>query len=206
MGKKRTCSIDIAPDLVKEILLRLPLKSLVKFKTVSKEWRSILESKSFIEMHLNFQKYVKRRQKILAAYNCDCCDRPNLPPETGSEGDEDLQCNTSRPLMSCDGLVCLPEPGWVNVMNPSTDELVRFPSGPDPVSHYVRPRHVGTLVPYLTYFPGYRAMGFGRDKVTGSYKVVRMSFDPTECDVLSVENGEWRRPLTGSIWGEDRLV
>lgn len=144
MADKLTCSIYLAPDLVKEIFFRLPLKSLVKFKTVSKEWRSILESQSFIDMHLSFQKSAKRRQKILAAYDCDCCDRPNLSPESGSEGDEEiayLHCNTSRPSMTCDGLVCLPEPGWVNILNPSTGELVRFPSGPDPVPSSLRPRH-----------------------------------------------------------------
>lgn len=36
-------------------------------------------------------------------------------------------------------------------------------------------------------------MGFGRDKVTGSYKVVRLCFDPEQYEILAVETGEWRR-------------
>ncbi|XP_010412910.1 PREDICTED: F-box/LRR-repeat protein At2g43260-like [Camelina sativa] len=36
-------------------------------------------------------------------------------------------------------------------------------------------------------------MGFGRDKVTGSFKVIKMCICPMEggCDVLDVESGEW---------------
>lgn len=50
--EKTLNSINLSTKLVKEILSRLPVKSLVKFKAVSKEWRSIAQSKSFIEMHL----------------------------------------------------------------------------------------------------------------------------------------------------------
>jgi len=33
-------------------------------------------------------------------------------------------------------------------------------------------------------------MGFGRDNVKGSYKVVRIFRDPTYCDILDVNTGE----------------
>lgn len=42
-------------------------------------------------------------------------------------------------------------------------------------------------------FPGYWAMGFGKDEVNGNYKVVRMFFDPRfYCEILDVSTGEWR--------------
>jgi len=34
--------IYLCPDLVEEIVLGLPLNSILRFKTVSKQWRSIL--------------------------------------------------------------------------------------------------------------------------------------------------------------------
>lgn len=48
---------------------------------------------------------------------------------------------------------------------------------------------------WWTIFPGFWAMGFGRDIVDGSYKVVRMFFDPSFwCEILDVGGtGEWRR-------------
>ncbi|KAG2285046.1 hypothetical protein Bca52824_044650 [Brassica carinata] len=45
---------------------------------------------------------------------------------------------------------------------------------------------------WTTYFPGYYAMGFGREKVKGHYKVVRISGDPNYSDTLDVSTGEWR--------------
>lgn len=43
------------------------------------------------------------------------------------------------------------------------------------------------------FFRGNWVMGFGRDKVTGRYKVAKMCLFPTEegCDVLDVDSGEW---------------
>jgi len=117
----------LVPDLVEDILLGLPLKSILKFKTVSKQWKSILESRMFAERRMNVQK----KLKIMAAR-----DRNRFRPLF--EGDEEvdmlyLNCNVaSRPSLSCDGLVCIPIPGWINVLNPSTGEFLRFSSGRDP--------------------------------------------------------------------------
>ncbi|XP_024010104.1 F-box/LRR-repeat protein At2g43260 [Eutrema salsugineum] len=141
-------------------------------------------------MHMSFQKSSLRR--ILFGYGGE--NRPSLSPESRFEGDEDmmyLHCDTERPSMSCDGLVCILSPDWVNVLNPSTGEIRSFPSGPDPVPSLLFPRRGRNR--WYTCFPGYWAMGFGRDKVTGSYKVGRMWFYHVECDVLAVETGEWRR-------------
>ncbi|AEC10245.1 F-box-like domain superfamily [Arabidopsis thaliana x Arabidopsis arenosa] len=178
--------IYVVPDLLEEIFLGLPLKSILRFKTVSKQWRSILESKSFAERRLN----VEKKEKILAVG-----DRTEL----GFEGEEEIQMvylhcdiDATRPSLTCEGLVCIPAPGWINVLNPSTRQLRRFPCSPN---HHVpsdRIRFQFRDELYLTSFPGNWEMGFGRDKFNGSYKVVRMCFSPVEkCEVLDVETGEW---------------
>ncbi|CAN6878641.1 unnamed protein product [Brassica oleracea] len=171
-------SIYIVDDLLEEIFLRLPLKPILKSKTLSKRWRSILESKNFVGRRVSFQK----SRKILAAYNCDCGAQPRLLPESRFKGDEEivyLHCDTKRPsIMTCDGLVCIPEQDWINVLNPWTKQLRRFCFG--------------------AWSSGYsRVMGFGSDEVTGRYKVVKMeiwSYSDhcgVECSVLDVETGEW---------------
>ncbi|KAG2290267.1 hypothetical protein Bca52824_049871 [Brassica carinata] len=66
--KQNRNPIYIVPDLLEEIFLRLPLKPIIKFKTVSKQWRSILESEMFVQRRRN----VKQNRKILAAHNCNC--------------------------------------------------------------------------------------------------------------------------------------
>ncbi|XP_019101984.1 PREDICTED: LOW QUALITY PROTEIN: F-box/LRR-repeat protein At2g43260 [Camelina sativa] len=172
-------------DLLEEIFLRLPCKSILKLKTISKQWRSILESRRFMERRVDFQAKVK----ILAVRD----DRT----ESGFEGDEEIEMvylhcddDATRPLITFEGLVCIPEPGWINVLNPTTRQLQRFPCTPDhPVSDVNLRR-----TPYLTFFSGNWAMGFGRDKVTDRYKVVRMCFGHVEeCEILDLETGEWRK-------------
>ncbi|EOA27181.1 hypothetical protein CARUB_v10023282mg [Capsella rubella] len=188
-------SIDILPDLLEEFFIRLPTKSILKCRTVSKQWRSILESRRFAERRMALQK---SRRKILAAYNCDCGGPKRLLPESRFEGDEEivyLHCDASRPSMTCQGLLCFPEQDWFIVLNPSTRQLRGFPSG----LNHRRSFGIGF---WKTFSPGNWALGFGRDKVNGRYKVVRMSFsfrrvgqeDPlVECGVLDVDTGEWRK-------------
>ncbi|KAI5660056.1 hypothetical protein M9H77_28849 [Catharanthus roseus] len=48
------CKVNIPQDALTEILLRLPVKSLIRFKCVSKSWFSLLTSPLFIDMHLKF--------------------------------------------------------------------------------------------------------------------------------------------------------
>lgn len=134
-------------------------------------------------------KLKKSRKILLAAYNCNCGRyRPGLLPESRFEGDEEIvyiHCDATRPSLAYNGLVCFPEPDCIILMNPSTQQLLRFPSGPDPVSPQFRSNH----------FLGNRVMGFGRDKVTGRYKVAKMSVERMfeDCYVLDVESGEWRK-------------
>ncbi|XP_009141277.1 F-box/LRR-repeat protein At2g43260 [Brassica rapa] len=181
----------LVPDLLEEIFLGLPLRSVVKFRTVSKQWRSILESLRFAERRRMMNAQTKT--KIMAAG-----DRSRT--QTCFKEDEEveivyLQCDVaSRPSLSCDGLVCIPVPGWVNVFNPSTEELLRFSSGRDPPI----PRYANNYVDCVfDVFPGYWRMGFGRDNVSGSYKIVRMGFNHHweihRCEILDVNIGRWQK-------------
>lgn len=123
-------SIYIPHELLEEIVIRLPSKSIQKWRTVSKQWRSILESRRFRDKHMSLPK----SRKILAAYNCDCGGRLRHLPDFESrfKGDEEIvyiHCDAARLSLTCDGLVCFLEHDWIIVLNPSTRQLRRFPSG-----------------------------------------------------------------------------
>lgn len=94
-----------------------------------------------------------------------------------------------RDVLSRHGLVCIPVPGWINVLNPSTREILRFPFGRNPpITDLQRDIH------YFEVFPGYWRMGFGKDKVNGDYKVVRLCFEPNYYgEILDINIGEWRK-------------
>ncbi|KAG7568888.1 Kelch-type beta propeller [Arabidopsis thaliana x Arabidopsis arenosa] len=179
----------VVPELLEEIFLQLPLRSILRFKTVSTQWRSILESKRFAERRRRMSNH-QQIPKILAVRD----DRT----ESQFQGDEEvkmvyLQCEAAATQLSmtCDGLVCIPIPGYVNVLNPCPGELLRFPSGPNPVntSRYDR---VIQGANWWDFFPGYWAMGFGKDKVNGSYKIVRMFYDTDQFEILDLNIGKWR--------------
>ncbi|CAA0376569.1 unnamed protein product [Arabidopsis thaliana] len=56
---------------------------------------------------------------------------------SGFEGDEEIEmiylhCDkVTQASLTCEALVCIPEPGWINVLNPRTRQLRRFPCSPD---------------------------------------------------------------------------
>ncbi|CAH8354512.1 unnamed protein product [Eruca vesicaria subsp. sativa] len=157
--------IFIVTDVVEKILVRLPLKSIHRFKTVSREWRSTLESRRFAERH---KKSVPKKRKILAV---------GTQAQSQFQGDTEIEmvyvqqceCDDATLLSSltCDSIVCIPEPNWVSVLNPSTEEFLSFCSGP---FHYLDDRFTG-----WSTFNMNTAMGFGRD------------------EILDVNISEWRK-------------
>ncbi|CAN8286662.1 unnamed protein product [Cochlearia groenlandica] len=187
----------VVPDIVEEILLSLPLKSIFKFKIVSKQWRSILESKRFVERRRRKNVQSRRKTILAAAYGCDCGGNHRqshpLPNSSrlfkGDDGEEIvyLHCNNAGvSTMSCDGLVCFTGLDWITVTNPSTRQILRFPSSPssDQVTSRAQNRD-----DYMLNW----VFGFGKDKVTGSFKVVKMVLsEEARCNVLDVESGVWR--------------
>ncbi|KAG2320851.1 hypothetical protein Bca52824_014064 [Brassica carinata] len=173
--------VYIVADVVEEILVRLPLKSILRFKTVSRQWRTTLESRRFADRRM----LVPKKQKILAVGGNQTQSR--------FQGDAEietvyLECDeATRPSLTCNGVVCIPEPNCVSVLNPSTGEFLRFCSGP---FHYEN--DMSTEV-WWSEFNINSAMGFGKDDVNGKYKVVSMSFDHNSYQILDVDIGQWRK-------------
>ncbi|KNA17292.1 hypothetical protein SOVF_081370 [Spinacia oleracea] len=78
LGKKkkpprnRTCHAklsedrDLPPDMWREIFARLPVKTLLKFRCVCKNWCSIIENPNFISMHLsNYQNKLNKNHVLV---------------------------------------------------------------------------------------------------------------------------------------------
>ncbi|ESQ44243.1 hypothetical protein EUTSA_v10006490mg, partial [Eutrema salsugineum] len=114
----------IAHDLLEEVLLRLPLKSIIRFKSVSRQWKISIESQSFVERHRK-----NSPRKILLALNGGCSD--GEPPSQFPGEEEKIcyirNCEASRVSLTCDGLICIPGSDSIEVCNPVTRESRRFP-------------------------------------------------------------------------------
>lgn len=62
---------QIPEDVLMEIMIRLPVKSLLRFKCVCKNWYDIIQNRKFTCSHLRFQKLQNKGRIFLQHFNYD---------------------------------------------------------------------------------------------------------------------------------------
>ncbi|XBJ04381.1 hypothetical protein VPH35_023325 [Triticum aestivum] len=198
-------------ELVLEIFFRLPVKSLLRFKSLSKAWCATISDPMFIRSHLEHQK----PSWLITPHALDSTIEAEEWPTTFSTqtrfyrwqlglgvSDTRLMHATDFPgefssialIAHCDGLVLFPTNTKLYLFNPATRETMTLPASNRTKTQY---KHM--------FLP----TGFGLDHRTGKYKVVRAfvrSKDPlTEVyrmgmEVFTVGDGEactsWRETTT----------
>lgn len=76
--KRATAPSSLPDDVVEEIFIRLPVKTIIRFKSLSKQWSLRIKSHSFAEKHL----------KMASSYQANHPSLMLLPdPITGTEID-----------------------------------------------------------------------------------------------------------------------
>ncbi|KAK8508722.1 hypothetical protein V6N13_090697 [Hibiscus sabdariffa] len=171
-------------DLIEDILVKLPVKSLVRFKYVSQQWFRLITDPRFIDIHLSNQ-WEKGPGFVTASSSrstrCGAGSRSymflgsmvvNRDTYTIPHSDIWLvsvpKDNRYGMLNSCDGILCFHGRFNIWLHNPATKEYRFLPSGPWTWCS-CRP-HLG--------------WGFGRDLVTKRYKIVRL------CNPCPSETGQ----------------
>nr|POF03332.1 putative f-box protein [Quercus suber] len=215
---------DFLPsEILPNILLRLPTKSIVKFTSVCKTWRSLIRNPDFISAHLKLSNH---NQPLLLFRFCSDgrLKRPYLDylvRDTDEKEVYKLYCDNQdfneharfdfpfhtlgrtpifRVVGTCNGLVCVEDDGLLGriiLWNPCVRMFVELPT------------------PSITY-QGYHeedgygydaATGLGFDSKTNDYKVVRVvtvvdvwrrsdCVSPPKVEVYSLATGEWSMVTT----------
>ncbi|KAK8988026.1 hypothetical protein V6N11_065625 [Hibiscus sabdariffa] len=178
-------------DIIVEILSRLPVKSLCRFKCVSKAWCNLMSSSQFVKLQLN--QSVKSNRLTYVMYDCfEFPRRLELDYESLVSGQEvkltekeslfqskggrgafiEFYFGKRRVLGSCNGLLCSTfyPPKAIALVNPSTGETKTIFS-----------EHGPQTKPLLV-------AGFGYDALHDDYKVVKI--DGT-VGVYSLKKGAW---------------
>ncbi|XP_073120259.1 F-box/kelch-repeat protein At3g06240-like [Henckelia pumila] len=180
-------------DMLIEVLILLPVKSILKFKCVSKTWRDLISSPVFIDRHLKCD----RKQSILLVKRC-------LPPQNGEDVDQIFSFhdpdfpellvspNLSFPYIPscdpsnlqiqgpCNGLVCIFLGNNVFMCNPALREFkqlppLKFPRG-----------YEGQLLGY----------GFGFVPIVGAYKVIQIrEYEPPDLIDLFYDDSLANEPV-----------
>ncbi|XP_020995509.1 F-box/kelch-repeat protein At3g23880-like [Arachis duranensis] len=163
---------NIPFDIVAKILLNLPVKSLLRFKSTCKSWNEFISDPQFAKDHLRASASDPNpnRNRFLVTFKTLRINNESQPylrdypissvldgsEATAAPARNKFPCLESRTKFlcgSCDGMICMAtNPSWPIVWNPSTGKFKELP----PVS-----AADGGLV-----------YGFGYDHIGDGYKVV----------------------------------
>ncbi|KAL2459707.1 F-box/kelch-repeat protein [Forsythia ovata] len=171
-SKKSRYSYDpihtLPPEIIVEILSRLPVKSLLKFRCVSKSWLSLISSPQFIKTHLkistNDPNFTSHRIMFTTSYprfNLKNCTLRSLlyEPLTDAVSISYPRKHSRRSVWvvgSCNGLICIAiNEKDLFLWNPSVRKSKKLPNVDVPMGQGF----------YIVY-------GFGFDETNEDYKVV----------------------------------
>nr|XP_011460304.1 PREDICTED: F-box/kelch-repeat protein At3g23880-like isoform X2 [Fragaria vesca subsp. vesca] len=186
-----TVGPDFDDDIIVEILLKLPAKSLLRFRCVCKSWRALISDPSFVRNHLrrvntnHFNLLVGTRWFSQA----DVISKQDDGGIAITELDYPVTFSDPGCFMiygSCNGLVCAGfENGNIIIWNPLTREFKQLPQPEGGSTHLEGDRYVALA-------------GFGYDSTIEDYKVIRVTrvFDyDTTLQVFTLKTGSWRTNL-----------
>ncbi|XP_057797591.1 F-box/kelch-repeat protein At3g23880-like [Salvia miltiorrhiza] len=176
---------SLLKEITEEILSRLPVKSLLRFRCVSKAWRSLIDSKRFIKMH--YQNSTRNpslaRHKVLllkyvgvATLELTLVQRSVLDKSENQVVELDFPISHNSIVGCCNGLVCLVRNRQFVLWNPSTRISKKLP-------------HLDDLDDYDDYGDNraFDSCGFGWDESSGDYKVFATA---TVCAWNRSDNGK----------------
>ncbi|XP_050232608.1 F-box protein CPR1-like [Mercurialis annua] len=174
---------EIPSDITYDILKYLPVKSLLRFRCLSKAYCSLIDSRDFINFHLSNSKNTNTNRSLIIAQtdlqpcrwrnnktytmNLDCPDHQLVEFEhifsvfQGIEPNYDDHLRNLVIFGSCNGLIALYHPDQgMSLWNPSTKKQQKLPNfwGSD--------RKIRSS--------DYLLDGFGYDPVSDDYKVIRI--------------------------------
>ncbi|KAK7331731.1 hypothetical protein VNO80_28469 [Phaseolus coccineus] len=179
-------------DAVMNILKRVPVKSLMRFKCVSKEWLNLLEANPFFTKQqlehstrnpaLLLQRF-HRQPPPLSFSVCLIGPHYNLIHQSHLSH---VAFPDAKILHSCNGLLCLRNNTDLSILNPATCQIRQVPTT--------------TVMPF-------HEVGFGFSLLADDYKIVRISMCDIyhndsivdlqtvrvdQAEVYSLTSGSWR--------------
>ncbi|KAL2533193.1 F-box protein CPR30 [Abeliophyllum distichum] len=210
------------PDyLLKDILSRLRAKSLLRFRSVSRSWRTLIDSPSFIKIHMERSVKLKMEQSsVEVIHRCNLIKfhslhldllsgDPKRDPEElahpfGYRYDLDKSVSYTGKyeihlVGSCNGLLCFVD---------SAHRIVLWNLA---IHKYFELQCSGIELPKFVNRVRYVTYGFGYDSTTDDYKVIRLitaynKRSLSECllvELYSLKSDSWTRfeDLEGYAFG-----
>ncbi|XP_062009180.1 F-box/kelch-repeat protein At3g23880-like isoform X2 [Rosa rugosa] len=195
---------DYEEDVIVEILARLPVKSLIRFRCVCKSWRALISDSYFIKKHLSYgERGITKSTYRLIIFMLDPPSPLEILALRNMKDDDDgdgaaggqfaviqLDCPVTKTITysrhrilvgSCNGLVCVELDSEVIMLwNPCTRDSKVLPKPP---------RVINSEFIYCFH-------GLGHDSASDDYKVIRGFTDylakKIMIHIFSLKTGSWR--------------
>ncbi|KAK3217820.1 hypothetical protein Dsin_011790 [Dipteronia sinensis] len=171
---------DLPPEMIVDILSRLPVKSLCRFKCVSKSWLTLISHPRFVKMHLN----QTQREKLfldakecfysvdLESLSCDV-DKVEAVKLDIAPLESDLEVFIRNTWVnSSNGLLCFNLGKCLWVYNPSTGERKQVPD-------------------FCFHYRGKFCFGFSYNDSIDDYKFVRLNHPGNIVEIYSLRKNSW---------------
>ncbi|KAK1381931.1 F-box domain-containing protein [Heracleum sosnowskyi] len=204
-SRKQTCMNDLPEELVIEILLCLPVQSLLRFKVVCREWRSHISNPKFVKRHNVRTTTNPKHDYLIISYNYHyrssdpdrlCVININPPHRAISLNlPTSISHDNFDVVGSCNGLLCLDykrsteRPYWrsptkkLYLWNPATGKAKELPRC-----------NISIMTENYDV-----SLGFGFDFASSDYKVVRTAIRKKKKDslenrveVYSLKKNSWK--------------
>ncbi|XP_019100849.1 PREDICTED: putative F-box/kelch-repeat protein At1g12870 [Camelina sativa] len=198
MDAKKRRGVNILDDIVEEILVKVPVRSLVKFKAVSKQWKGTIESKWFADKQVRSQKSLGGGQARIVKIVPRCFGRKTrrtrltlenlllMPPNGLVYTSPYRLIRHPRPRLRlrlrrykisepCDGLFCIyTKDRELILVNPATNSSRILPDpNPDPYP---------STLPEDVWRRQITLVGIGRENVANNPR----------CKVFALDSNTWR--------------
>ncbi|XP_073011241.1 F-box protein At5g10340-like [Typha latifolia] len=192
--RKLDARCTIPNDIIFDVLLKLPVKSLLRFKSVCRRWFNEISSPYFANSHLNQGRRSRQLLVIPISERSPSAQTISFYRYSEAENVATLMLEKELPgdeivhllVTYCDGLVLTFSRTNIFLCNPSTGELLTLPKG-------------NPSKPLCEWSSD--LVGFGLDPSTKRYKVVRMFYRWFDfktrdysigCEVFEVGSQSWR--------------
>ncbi|KAM5583958.1 F-box protein CPR1-like [Rosa sericea] len=184
------CSESWNDDIIVEILSKLPVKSLLRCRSVCKSWRALISRSYFVKKHLNhaingIDNSTNCTIRLLFLHNKNFLEHhpesmlvDSLKDFVGHTASKELDIPGILEVIvgSCNGLICLKAGcGGVFLWNPCTGDASKLPE------QTVSDANWGDMF-----------FGFGYDSTTEDYKVILGGTTTTKMEVFTLKKGSWR--------------
>ncbi|KAL2482419.1 F-box protein CPR30 [Forsythia ovata] len=185
----------IPEDVVIEILSRLPVKTLLRFKCACTTWFSIIGSHCFIQKHLNMALEDSNKARLFIVHRSNKYEKfftsfvndDELTLQTNLSFDTKRLGRISCVMGPCHGLFCIyyERHNKLLLWNPATRETKDIPKSSIPL-----PSNENTA----------QYVGFGFDSNTRDYKVVKIliqfhrdRYSDYHVEVYTLSTNSWRK-------------